>query len=100
LPDKLIDCEGNDHDVPWEAQLRFEIKPEALVEAQSWMRNLGLPPTQDASQHQDYSIFSRVSLYISIYLTGWRVDPMNVRGGNTHNCEIGHLFVLLEVVGV
>lgn len=57
LPDILIDCEGNAHDVPCKAQLRFEIKPEALVEVQSWMRNLGLPPTQDARQHQDYNIF-------------------------------------------
>ncbi len=29
---------------------------------------LELPPTQDSSHHQDYSILSRKSLYINLHL--------------------------------
>ena len=46
---------------------------------------LGLPPTQDASHHQDYYIFSRESQPKPSFatVTGWGVDPIYYPvGGN------------------
>ena len=42
-----------------------------------YVYSLGLPPTQDASHHQDYYIFSREPYKPSFAtVTGWGVDPM------------------------
>ncbi len=60
----------------------------------SYLYSLGLPPTQDASHHQDYYIFSRGSLltFICHWNPGRGVDPIYSHG-------LRWIFEVLEPLG-